>query len=268
MDSFYLIAFVLIGVIAGLLAGLFGIGGGAIIVPALILLFTGMGEAHGMTADWIPHLAVATSLATVVGSGSASAWTHHRRGAVQWPMFASLVPGLLIGAALGASFAPWLPAIWLQRLFALFLLYNGVRMLFATTVTAMRPLPSTLRIGAAASGIGALSALVGIGGGILIVPFLARHGVAIQRAVATSSACGVPLAIAGSIGFMLGGLGRDALPTLSVGFIYWPAALAIMLASVPMATVGARLAHRLPTATLKRFFGVLLLGVGLRLLVG
>jgi uncharacterized membrane protein YfcA len=257
------LAFATVGTVAGLLAGLLGIGGGAVIVPALILLFGQLGFSDA----WIPHQAVATSLTTVIASGAASAWSHHRRGAVRWDLFIRLVPWLLVGGWLGAFVAGWLPALWLKRMFALFLLYNGLRMLISSPAKSARPLPSTRIVGAVTTAFGALSALLGIGGGILIVPFLTRHGITMQRAVATSSACGVPLALAGSIGFMVAGWGRSGLPAHSIGFVYWPAALAIMATSMPMATLGAQLAHRLPTRMLKRIFGVLLLAVGLRLLV-
>jgi uncharacterized membrane protein YfcA len=267
LDYLYLIAFLSVGVLAGILAGLLGIGGGAVIVPALILLFGAMGEQHGMTETWIPHLAVATSLATVVASGASSAWTHHRRGAVRWELFARIVPGILVGAWLGAYLAAWLPGLWLKRLFALFLVFNGMRMLIGKRQVSEHPFPPAPGLATAATAIGALSALLGIGGGILTVPFLAKHGVNMRQAVATSSACGVPLALAGSIGFIVSGLGRDGLPAHSLGFVYWPAALAIITASVPMATLGARLAHSLPTATLKRVFALLLLAVGIDLLL-
>lgn len=264
LEPLYLIAFAAVGVVAGLLAGLLGIGGGAVIVPALILLFTQL----GFVDTWIPHQAVATSLATVVATGAASTWAHQRRGAVSWELVLRLAPWILIGAWLGAWIAGWLPAFWLKRLFALFLLYNGLRMLRAAPPTLKSGLPSTPVLGGFATVFGALSALLGIGGGILIVPFLARHGLAMQRAVATSSACGVPLALAGTLGFVLSGWAREGLPTHSIGFLYWPAALSIMALSMPMATVGARLAHVLPTRTLRRIFGVLLLLVGLQLLLG
>ncbi len=263
MEPLYLIAFAAIGVVAGLLAGLLGIGGGAVIVPALILLFTRLNFVDA----WIPHQAVATSLATVIATGSASAWAHHRQGAVRWDFFLRLTPWILVGAGLGSFVAGWLPALWLKRLFALFLLYSGLRMLGATPPRAALGLPSTAILGAFATAFGTLSALLGIGGGIFIVPFLAHHGLTMQRAVATSSACGVPLALAGSVGFMLSGWGREGLPAQSAGFVYWPAAVAIVAASMPMATLGARLAHQLPTRTLTRIFGGLLLLVGLQLLL-
>lgn len=263
MDSLHLVAFAATGTLAGVFAGLLGIGGGSIIVPALILLLAQM----GMDDAWISHQAVATSLATVVATGAVSAWSHHRRGAVRWVLFARLAVAMLLGAWMGALFAGSLSGEWLQRLFGLFLLYNGFRMLRAASVVAERPLPGFMSLGAAGTGFGALSALFGIGGGVLVVPFLARHGVRMQQAVATASACGVPMALVGSLGFMLSGWGREGLPEGSLGFVYGPAALAIMLTSLPAATLGVRLAHRLDTRMLKRVFGVYLLLAGAALLL-
>lgn len=264
MEPTAALAFAAVGAVAGLLAGLLGIGGGAVIVPALIVLL----PAFDAGSAWTPHQAVATSLATVVAAGSASALSHHRRGAVRWALVLRLAPGLILGAGAGAGLAGWLPALWLQRLFAVFLLVSGARMLLAAgTPSAGRPLPGGHRLLTAGGAIGALSAVLGIGGGIMLVPYLARHGVVLRQAVATSSACGVPLALVGSLGFALSGWGRAGLPAHSLGFVLWPVALAIAAAAVPMAGVGAQLAHRLPTATLKRVFAVLLVAVGLRLLL-
>lgn len=262
-----LAAALLTGALAGLLAGLLGIGGGAIIVPALLWLFA-LPPPLGLAGDpaLIPQLAVATSLASVVATGAASAHAHHRQGAVDWSDVARLLPGLLLGASLGAVVAAWLPGIWLKRLFGVFLLYTGARMLMGRASTPDAKPPGRRTLFLAGGGIGALSAMLGIGGGTLVVPFLARSGLTMHRAVATASACGVPLALAGSIGFMFGGWQRAGLPTHSLGFVHWPTALALILASVPLATLGARLAHRLPTTTLKRLFGMLLLLLGTRLL--
>lgn len=263
MEPLAALAFLATGALAGLAAGLLGIGGGAIIVPALLVAL----PAFGAGGPWTPHQAVATSLATVVAAGSASALSHHRRGAVRWRLVRRLAPGIVLGAGCGALVAGWLPALWLQRLFAVFLLVSGVRMLLAAGAdAAARALPADRQLAAAGGAIGALSALLGIGGGVMLVPYLARHGVLLRQAVATSSACGVPLALVGSLGFVLSGWGREGLPAGSLGFVLWPAALAVAAAAVPLAAVGARLAHRLPTATLKRVFSMLLLIVGLRLL--
>lgn len=266
MSLLALSAFAAIGAVAGVLAGLLGIGGGAVIVPALIWVLGHVALIGGAgDGSVIPHQAVATSLATVIATGSASTLAHHRRGAVGWDLVWRLAPGLLIGASIGAAAAAWLPALWLKRLFALFLLYSGLRMITGAARRAERRLPGAGVLTSAASGIGALSALLGIGGGTLVVPFLANRGLIMRRAVATASACGVPLAVAGSIGFVLSGWGMPGRAPHSLGFVYWPAALAIIATSVPLAPVGARLAHRLPTATVKRVFGVLLLLVAAEL---
>ncbi len=249
------------GLLSGLLAGLFGVGGGVVVVPALILLFTHV----GLGGDWIPHLAVGTSLATIIGTGAASAAAHHRRGSVRWDLFARLAPGIVIGAWAGAWLAGVLPELWLKRIFALFLAFVGLRMLIPSRRHGTRALPGAAGIWAAGGGIGALSALVGIGGGTLTVPFLNGRGIDMRKAVGTSAACGLPIAIAGAIGFVVVGWGRDGLPALSTGFVYWPAVAAILLASMPSAPLGARLAHALPVDLLKRIFGVLLLLVAARL---
>ena len=263
MDLWELAAYLATGVASGVLTGLFGVGGGVVVVPALIFVFGRI----GLAPDWIPHLAVGTSLAAIVATGAASAYAHHRRGAVRWDLVRSLAPGIVIGAWAGAAFAGILSDEWLKRLFGCFLLYVGGRMLLRRADTPRRTLPGTAGMLAAGSGIGALSALVGIGGGTITVPFLNRVGIDMRRAVATSSACGVPIAVAGALGFMAVGWGREGLPLASTGFVYWPAVVAILTASVPMAPLGAHLAHKLPVDQLKRVFAVLLLALGARLLI-
>ena len=255
------VAYLVTGLLSGLLAGLFGVGGGAIIVPALITLF-----AHvGIGGEWAPQLAVGTSLATIIGTGAASATAHHRRGGVRWDLFARLAPGIVLGAWAGAGLAGALPGLWLKRLFALFLVFVGVRMLTRSRPPEPRPAPSKAALWAAGGGIGALSSLVGIGGGTITVPYLASHGLDMRKAVGTSAACGLPIAIAGTIGFIVARWGFDGLPAMSSGFVYWPAAAVMLLASMPAAPIGARLAHALPVAVLKRIFGVLLLIIAARL---
>jgi len=261
MSILEIAAYLAAGAASGLLAGLFGVGGGVILVPALIWVL-GHTEA---AAEWVPHLAVGTSLATIIGTGAASARAHHRRGAVRWDLFRRLAPGIVLGAWLGATLAGLLPALWLKRVLAVFLLSVGGRLLLGQAAPAVRPLPGKRGLGLVGGGIGALSALVGIGGGTLTVPFLVRSGLDMRRAVATSSACGLPIAVAGAIGFVVIGWGREGLPAGSTGFVYWPAVLVILLASVPTAPLGARLAHRLPLVVLRRLFAVLLLAVALRL---
>jgi len=251
------------GALAGILAGLLGIGGGILIVPVLIFAFS----AQGLTAEWVPHLAIGTSLATIIGTGATAVYSHHRRGAVRWDLVARLGPGMVLGAWLGAAVAGLLPEAWLTRVFALFLLVVAARMLGGQAAQASSKLPGTTGLLAAGTGIGALSALVGIGGGSLTVPLLVRGGIDMRGAVATSSGCGLPIALAGAAGFLVAGWGREGLPAAATGFIYWPAVPMVLLTSIPAAPLGAHLAHRLPVALLRRVFGVLLLLVGLRLLM-
>jgi uncharacterized membrane protein YfcA len=259
-----LLGFLLTGVLSGLLAGLFGVGGGTIMVPALIFLFGHL----GIGGEWVPQLAIGTSLATIIGTGAASALAHHRRGAVRWDLVADLAPGIVLGTWAGAVVAGWLPGLWLKRLFAAFLTYVGVRILVPGRPVVHRPMPGRAGLWAVGGGIGALSALVGIGGGTLTVPFLARCGLDLRQAVGTSAACGLPIAIAGAIGYMVVGWDRAGLPAASTGFVYWPAVLLMLLASMPTAPLGARLAHTLPVALLKRAFGIFLLLIAARLAFG
>ena len=258
-----LIAYLVIGALSGVLAGLFGVGGGAVIVPALILLFGALGTSD----DWLAHLAVGTSLATIIGTGAASTLAHHRHRGVRWDIVWPLAPGIVIGALAGAALAGWIPSLWLQRIFAVFLAYVGTRLLMApaASITASHPLPGRVGLTTVGGGIGLLSSLVGIGGGTLTVPFLNRHGLGMRQAVATSAACGLPIAVAGALGFMLVGWGRPGLPAFSTGFVYWPAVAAMLAARMPIAPLGARLAHTLPVALLKRLFGGLLLLIAARL---
>jgi uncharacterized membrane protein YfcA len=263
MGAVEMIACLAIGALAGLFAGLLGVGGGVVVVPALILLFGHL----GFVPDWVPHLAIGTSLATIIGTGSASVIAHHRRGAVRWDLFLRLAPWILVGAWTGSAVAGLLTQAWLQRIFGVFLLHVGVRMLWRRGAVGGREPPGAAGLALAGTGIGALSSLVGIGGGTMTVPFLHRWGLDMRGAVATSSACGLPIAVAGTLGFLIVGWGREGLPAGSTGFVWWPAVGAILLASVPAAPIGARLAHTLPVVTLKRVFGALLLLVAAKLLL-
>lgn len=251
------------GAFAGLLAGLLGVGGGLIIVPILALSFA----AQGVAGEVQMHLAIGTSLATIIFTSISSVTAHHRRGAVEWPVFHALTPGIVVGALLGALIARWLPTPSLRTLFGLFELFVALQMALNLKPASHRVLPGMLGMSSAGGVIGALSALVGIGGGTLTVPFLLWCNVTIQRAIATSAACGLPIAVAGAIGFVLSGWDNPHLPAASSGYLYWPALLGVVASSVLFAPLGAGLAHALPTAVLKRLFALLLLGLALRMLM-
>ena len=250
------------GAFAGLLAGLLGVGGGLIIVPVLALSFA----AQGMADEVLMHLAVGTSLATIIFTSLSSVYAHHRRGAVDWQAFRAMTPGIVLGALLGAVIARWLPTLSLRYLFGVFELFVAVQMLLSMKPAPHRGLPGNWGMSGAGTVIGTLSALVGVGGGTLTVPFLLWCNVTVQRAIATSAACGLPIAVAGTSGFVITGWGNAQLPLWSSGYLYWPALLGVISASVLFAPLGAKLAHRLPSVVLKRLFSLLLLGLALRML--
>ncbi|HSH47447.1 MAG TPA: sulfite exporter TauE/SafE family protein [Halomonas sp.] len=263
MSLLLLGGYLALGALAGTLAGLFGIGGGLIIVPALVAAFALQGVAESVSM----HLAVGTSLATILITGSSSAWGHFKRGSIRRDWFMLLLPGLLLGAVSGVFIAGSLSGGALGRLFGVFLLLVAGRLVLiksarAGTVAPRRPLMTL-----AGAVIGAVSALFGIGGGALSVPWLIRCGATMPQAVGTSAACGLPIALFGAATFIATGWSEPELPPGALGFVMWPALLAIVAASVPFARVGVRLAHHLPARHLRLAFAALLIVVGLRFLL-
>jgi uncharacterized membrane protein YfcA len=207
-------------------------------------------------------------LETIVVTSISSVYAHHQRGAVLWPVFWRLAPGIVVGALIGAKIADVLPSEVLQRVFAIFVLSVSAQMGFGVKPAAHRGLPGSSGMTTAGGVIGSVSAIVGIGGGSLTVPFLSWCNIAIRNAVATSAACGLPIAVAGALGFIVTGRSNVDLPPWSVGYVYGPALLGIVSASILAAPFGAKLAHTLPTHALKKVFAVFLAVVGLNMLVG
>ncbi len=253
MSDIMLVSSVL-GIVSGLLAGLFGIGGGLVIVPVLAVLF----KAHGFSADLIMIMAVATSLAVISFTAVSSVWAHHRLGSVIWPKVLRLVPGIIVGSAVGAMVAKQISAEGLRIFLVVFLLYVSIQMALEITPKAGLLKQSRLLDFFVAIIIGLLSAIVGIGGGTLTVPYLVSGQMIMRNAVAISSACGLPIAVAGTTSYILLGLNVSNLPEGSIGYIYLPAFLATGLTSILTAPLGAKLAHRLPAKKLKRYFSLLL----------
>ncbi len=258
--SFYLV----LGAFAGIMAGLLGVGGGLIIVPALAWIF----HQQSISDAVIMHLAIGTSLATIVVTSISSVRAHHRRGAVLWPTFWQLTPGIVVGAWLGAAVADVLSSHALQKVFAIFVLGMSAQMGFGAKPAPHRDPPGTAGMLAVGGVIGAVSAIVGIGGGSLTVPFLTWCNVSIRQAVATSAACGLPIALAGSVGFVATGLNASGLPNWSLGYIYGPALVGIAFVSMLFAPLGAKFAHTLPTEILKKVFAIFLVLVGFKMLLG
>lgn len=258
-----LVAFLLTGAAAGLLAGLFGVGGGLIMVPILALLLPGMGVSDTVYMQ----VAIGTSLAVIALTSISSTLSHHRRGAVRWALFVGFAPGLALGALLGAQIADALSGLALRRIVGVGALLVAAQMFFDRRAVQPGAPPRSAELFGAGTLIGALSALIGIGGGSLTVPYLTLRHVAIREAVATAAACGVPIAWAGALGFVIAGWNEPGVPAPHLGYVSLTGFAGLALASVTAAPLGAWLAHRLPPLVLKRAFAVLLTAIGIRMLV-
>ncbi|WP_180012866.1 sulfite exporter TauE/SafE family protein [Acinetobacter sp. YH16031] len=256
-----LIIYLLIGAIAGFAAGLFGVGGGLIIVPILYIVFTQLQYDPSV----IMHMAVGTSLATIIVTSISSVMAHHQRGAVLWDVVRNLAPGLVIGSFLGAGIADYLSGQGLQLLIGFFAVWIAFRMFRGAhyQVDPNQKLPSAALQLVAGGGIGVASAIFGIGGGSLTVPFLNRCGVVIQKAVATSAACGLPIAVAGALGFIWFGQKAEVEVPNTMGYIHIYAFIGISVMSFITAKFGAKVAHLLSPVLLKKCFAALLTTVGL-----
>lgn len=261
--SLLLIQFLMIGLLAGYLAGFLGIGGGFVVVPALTWLFL----QDPITAPFAIHMAIGTSLATMLVTSLSSIAAHHRKQAIRWPLVRRLTPGLLLGAVLGAVLADYLQPEVLVRVVGVFAVLAGLQLILARAPIGEKPLPGRIGVGAVGLVIGTVSSLIGIGGGALTGPWQLWHGIRAQNAVATSAACGYPIAIAGTASFLLLGL-DGGLPDSALGYINLPAFAGIALASAVAAPLGAATVHRLQPLTVKRAFGGFLVLVGLRMLAG
>lgn len=257
-----LLTYLLLGGAVGLFAGLFGIGGGGIMVPVFATLFA----RQGVATEHVMHMALASSMAAIIMTAFSSLRAHHQHGAVQWSIVRQMAVGIVLGTLGGALLAGLLPALPLAIFFSIFMAYVAVQMWLNIKPKPGRQLPGFMGLTLAGSAIGAISALVAIGGGSLSVPFLSWCNVRIQQAIATSAALGLPIAVTGTIGYLLSGWNVADLPDYSVGYIYLPAVLLVSMVSMLTAPLGAKLAHSLPVATLKKLFAVFLLLLSLKML--
>jgi uncharacterized membrane protein YfcA len=255
-------SFPILGMLAGLLAGMFGIGGGLVIVPALTVIF----GLYDMVPDYRMHVAIGTSLGTIVFTSVSSLLAHHRRGAVLWPTVRKLVPGILAGGLAGAFLADAISNDALRGLFGVFVVVISLYIVVGKRPPAGGGLPGMPGHLLAGVLIGIVSALTGIGGGAVTNPFLIWRGVDMRNSVATSAACTLPVALASAAGFIVTGLGVEGLPAGSTGYIYWPAVAGITLGSTALAPLGARIAHTIDVENLRRGFALLLMLVGARML--
>ena len=257
-----LLTFLALGALVGVLAGLLGIGGGLVLVAALAWLL----PQYGIPKEAAMHAALASSLGSIVLTSLSSTRAHHRRGGVLWPSVAWLVPGVMVGAWLGSRFAIGLDGAVLRWAFVGYCFLIAAQMAFSRgpAVGESAPAPRGPRMTLAGGGIGAVSAVVGIGGGSLTVPLMTWLGVAPVRAVGTAAACGIFIGLASAAGYALQAP-AGALGDYAIGYVYLPAALGVAMASILTASLGARIAHAISGAALKRVFAVfmLLVGVGM-----
>jgi uncharacterized protein len=251
-----------LGAGAGVLAGLLGIGGGMVMVPILAMMFTAQGHPYGS----LMQVALATSMATIMFTSLSSMRAHHRNGNVRWELVKAMVPGMLFGCLIGATVLSKMPTKAIKIFFALFLVYSAVRMLRSVNIAPTKTMPDARGLFGFSIIVGILSAMVGAGGGFVTVPYMTVRGVNGRHAIGTSSALGFPLALFGTLGYVLNGWSVPNLPAPNVGYVFIPALIGVAITSVLLAPYGAKLNQKLPIPTLKRLFAYLLFVLAARMI--
>jgi uncharacterized membrane protein YfcA len=257
------VIFLLLGAIVGFFAGLLGVGGGGIMVPVLTSYFL----YKNVPIESVVHLALGTSMASIIMTSASSLYAHQKHKGVIWNIVKTMTPGVLVGTFVATYLVTQISSRHLAIFFALFMSYVSIQMFLNSQPKPSRTPPSKVGLLTAGSGIGAISAVVAIGGGSLTVPFLAWHNVPLNKAIGTSAAIGFPIAFAGTLGYLINGWDSDYQQDYLFGFIYLPAVLLISLVSYFTAPLGARLAHKLPVPVLKKVFAVFLLLLGMKMLL-
>ena len=258
------LGYVAIGAAVGFFAGLLGIGGGAIMVPLLVMLF----EAQGLPKAHILHLAVGTGMASVLFTSISSMRAHAARGVVRWDLALALTPGILVGGLLGSAVTAWISTKVFATLFTGVVFFAATNILIDRKPKPARALPGALGSMLVGLVISFVSSLAALGGAFLTIPFALYCNVPMLQAIGTAAIVGFPIALAGSVGFIATGWGQSGLPPHSIGYVYLPATLGITLASVLTAPLGAATAHSLPTKRLKQIFSILLYGLAAKMLIG
>jgi uncharacterized membrane protein YfcA len=256
-------AYLALGAVTGFLAGLFGVGGGLVLVPVLLMLF----DAQHFNSEHNLHLALGTSMATIIFTSLSSLRKHHQHGAVDWQVVRRITPGILLGTAIGALTASIIPVRGLGIFFALFVFFIAAQILLGKDPHPSRQLPGAAGLSFAGTFTGWVSSLVSIGGGAIVVPFLIWCNVPIRRAIGTASAIGFPIAVGGTLGYIAVGWRTTGLPEAHLGYVYLPALLWVALATALTAPFGARTAHRMKVELLRKLFAVLLVVLAVRLLL-
>ncbi len=252
------------GAVVGILAGLLGVGGGLVIVPMLLAVF----PYQGVAPEYIQQLALGTSMASIIFTSISSTRAHNARGAVEWSIFKQITPGILVGTFFGGILASRLPTAFLKIFFICFLLFTASKMLSNYKPPASRKLPGAIGTASVGGIIGLISSFAGVGGGSLSVPFMTYCNVPVHTAIGTSAAIGFPIAVAGSLGYIIGGWGRPDLPQWCLGFVNVTALFGIAAASCLTAPIGVKLSHSLPTKRLTQIFAIMLIVISLRMIWG
>ena len=273
-----ILIYALTGVFAGLMGGMLGLGGGIIIVPVLHYIFT----QQGFEPSVVMHQAVTTSLATIIVTSVFATYEHHRKKVVSWFIVNQIAPGIFLGACLGVFVADSVSSSGLRTIFGCFEILVAIQIWFGLKPKPMyteffsprtqkkeryTKLPEKGIFIFTGAIIGLFSTILGIGGGTLTVPFLLWFNHHMRTAVATSSACSIPIALVATITFIFVSWDNSNIFIHSIGYLYWPAALIIVMMTIFFAPIGARLTHYLPIEILKRIFAVLLMFIGIKMLI-
>ena len=259
----WLVAYAASGAIVGFLAGLLGIGGGMTLVPILSALFV----AQAMTPDHSVHLALGTAMASIMFTSTAAVREHHRHAAVDWQVVKRMVPGMLLGALLATVASGWIPQRALALAFAVIVYAGATQILLGTKPGAHATMPGPVVVFAVGTVIGIIAGLVSAGGTFLTVPFMLYCGVRMHTAIGTGAAIGIPVALIGTIGYIISGWRVGTLPPWSLGFVFLPALGLLVAGSIVTAPMGARYAHKLPVQTLRRVFALLLYALATKMVV-
>ena len=263
MDIAYWLIYLSVGIFVGFFAGLLGIGGGSVMVPILSLMFT----SQGFSNDHVVHMALATSMATIIPGGITSAWTHHKHKAVNWLVVKQMLPGILVGTVSGAVIAHFSSTAFLKTFFVGFICFLALQLLFDLKPKSRHALPGSGGMFLFGAVMGVISSFAGIGGAVLSISFLTWCNLRMHDAIGTAAAIGVPLAIAGTVGFIATGMFDKELPMWSLGYVYLPAFAGIAVTSFAIAPLGAKLAHRMPVVVLRRIFVVFLVALAVKMAV-
>jgi uncharacterized membrane protein YfcA len=256
------ILYLLMGLFVGFFAGLLGIGGGLMLVTLMVYLFT----LQGFPQDRLLHLALGTSITSIVFTSISGLRAHQKHGAVRWDILRTAAPGLVVGTLLGTLVADQLKSKYLAIFFVVFVYYSAVQMFANVKPKPTRQLPGKAGMTMVSVIVGTVSSLVGVGGGVMTIPLMSLFNVPMRQAIGTSAALGLPIAIAGTAGYIVTGLGKDHLPALSVGYVYLPALVGIVIGTFVTVPWGAKAAHSMPVTRLAKIFAVILFILATRML--